>query len=304
MIRPQVRSIPFCPILLLGVLLAFLLPAAGCQPLPHPFADDVPRRGAPILALPDSTSVAIAPVEGLPRATAEKLGPAMADALQKREIAASDKTASIGSYELVGRIQEMAPSRGKAALVVLWELRDPSGRRIGERAERQEAAAVEWEAGNEETVARLAAASAAQLAGLLQEEPSAEAEIGGRTRLAIGGIAGAPGDGNEALARAVTELLKKQDLAVTTDPRAKADLVLDADVAVAKPKAGKQNVKIVWHVRRKDGGEIGTVGQENDVPAGLLDGPWGDVAYMVAVSAQDGIMTLVARGAPQSAGGS
>jgi len=26
------------------------------------------------------------------------------------------------------------------------------------------------------------------------------------------------------------------------------------------------------------------VGQENDVPAGLLDGPWGDVAYMVAVS--------------------
>ena len=64
--------------------------------------------------------------------------------------------------------------------------------------------------------------------------------------------------------------------------------MLDADVAVAKPKSGKQNVKIVWHVRRKDGGEIGTVGQENDVPAGLLDGAWGDVAYMVAVSAQDG----------------
>ena len=52
-------------------------------------------------------------------------------------------------------------------------------------------------------------------------------------------------------------------------------------------------------MRRKDGGEIGTVGQENDVPAGLLDGAWGDVAYMVAVSAQDGIMELVVRGAPQ-----
>ena len=70
------------------------------------------------------------------------------------------------------------------------------------------------------------------------------------------------------------------------------------DVVVANPKAGKQNVKIVWRVRGKDGGEIGTVGQENDVPAGLLDGAWGDVAYMVAVSAQDGIMQLVARGAP------
>ena len=78
--------------------------------------------------------------------------------------------------------------------------------------------------------------------------------------------------------------------------------MLDATVAIAQPKAGKQNVKIVWHVRRKDGTEIGTVGQENDVPTGLLDGAWGDVAYMVAVSAQDGIMQLVARGAPQPAG--
>ena len=55
-------------------------------------------------------------------------------------------------------------------------------------------------------------------------------------------------------------------------------------------------------MRRKDGGEIGTVGQENDIPAGLLDGAWGDVAYMVAASAQDGIMQLVSRGAPSSTG--
>jgi hypothetical protein len=254
------------------------------------------------LVLRDSTSVAIAPIEGLPRATAEKLGPAMASALQEREIAASDKTASIGSYELVGRIQEMAPSQGKAALVVLWELRDPSGRRIGERAERADAAADDWDAGSDDAVARLASASAAQVAALLQDEAPSEAEVGGRTRLAIGAITGAPGDGDRALVTSITEILKKQDLAIVSDPQAKADLVLDADIAVAKPKGGKQNVKIVWHVRRKDGGEIGTVGQENDVPAGLLDGAWGDVAYMVAVSAQDGIMELVARGAPQPAG--
>ncbi|HEX3521719.1 MAG TPA: hypothetical protein VHT52_06500 [Stellaceae bacterium] len=296
------HSIAVGPIRLLGAMLAFMLPIAACQPLPHPFADDVPRRGAPILNLRDSTSVAIAPIEGLPRATAEKLGPAMASALQEREIAASDKTASIGSYGLVGRIQEMAPSQGKAALVVLWELRDPSGQRIGERAERLDAAADDWDAGSEDAVARLAAASATQIATLLQDEAPSEAEIGGRTRLAIGAVAGAPGDGDQALVSSITEILKKQDLTIVSDPQARADLVLDADVAVAKAKGGTQNVKIVWHVRRKDGGEIGTVGQENDVPAGLLDGAWGDVAYMVAVSAQDGIMALVARGAPQPAG--
>jgi hypothetical protein len=281
---------------------AAALLVAACQPLPHPFADDVPRRGSPILDLRDSASVTIAPIEGMPRATAERLGPAMANALQEREIAASDKTASIGSYELFGRIQEMPTSSGKAALVVVWELRDPAGERLGERAERVEASATDWQQGSDEAVARVAAASAAQLVALLQDDAPTEAEIGGRTRLQIGGVAGAPGDGGESLARAITELMKKQDLAIVTDPQAKADLVLDATVAIAQPKAGKQNVKIVWHVRRKDGTEIGTVGQENDVPTGLLDGPWGDVAYMVAVSAQDGIMQLVARGAPQPAG--
>ena len=275
---------------------------AACQPLPHPFADDAPRRGSPMLTLRDSASVTIAPIDGAPQATAEKLAPAMASALQQREIAASDKTASIGSYELVGRIEEMPPSGDKVALVAIWELRDSAGKSLGERTERLEAPAQDWEQGSEEAVTRLAAASADGLAALLLDDAPAEAEAGGRTRLLISGVEGAPGDGGESLPRAITEILKRQDVAIVTDPQAKADLVLDADVVVANPKAGKQNVKIVWRVRRRDGGEIGTVGQENDVPAGLLDGPWGDVAYMVAVSAQDGIMQLVARGTPPSTG--
>jgi hypothetical protein len=275
---------------------------AACQPLPHPFADDVPRRGSPILDLRDGASVTIAPIEGAPRATAEKLGAAMASALQEREIAASDKTASIGSYELVGRIQETPASAGKAALVAVWELRDPSGQRLGERSERVEAPAADWQQGSNDAVARLAAASATQLVALLRDDAPTEADIGGRTRLQIRGVTGAPGDGGESLAKAITELLKKQDLVIVTDLQADPDLILDADVAITQPRAGKQHVKIVWHLRRKDGTEIGTVGQENDVPTGLLDGPWGDVAYMVAVSAQDGIMELVSRGAPQPAG--
>jgi hypothetical protein len=275
---------------------------AACQPLPHPFADDVPRRGSPILDLRDNASVTIAPIEGVPRATAEKLGHAMASALQEHEIAASEKAASIGSYELVGRIQETPAAAGKVALVAVWALRDPSGQQLGERSERVEAAASDWQEGSDDAVGRLAAASATRLVALLQDDTPTEAEIGGRTRLRIDAVTGAPGDGGESLPKAITEFLKKQDLVVVTDPEAAADLVLDANVAVTPPKSGQQHVKIVWHVRRKDGAEIGTVGQENDVPTGLLDGPWGDVAYMIAVSAQDGIMQLVARGAPQSSG--
>ena len=281
---------------------AAALAAAACQPLPHPFAADAPQPGSPILILRDSASVTIAPVQGSPRATAEKLGAAMASALQQLEIPASDKAASIGSYELVGKIATTPASAGKSALVAVWDLREPSGLSLGERTERLEAPMRDWEEGAQDAVTRLAAASAARLAAMLQDDAPAEAETGGKTRLLISGVDGAPGDGTDSLPRAITEVLRRQDIAIVTDPEAKADLVLRATVVVAKPKAGKQNVKIVWYVRRKDGGEIGTVGQENDVPAGLLDGPWGDVAYMVAVSAQDGIVQLVARGAVPATG--
>jgi hypothetical protein len=284
-----------------AVLAAVLLQAA-CQPLPHPFADDVPKPGSPMLTLRDSASVAIAPLRGGPRATAEKLAPAMAKALQDRDIAASDRTASVASYQLDGRIQGMPPADGKAALVVLWDLRDPSGRFLGERAERVEAQAGDWQHGKDDAVSRLAAASAEAIAAMLQDKAPVEAADDGRTRLLMRGVEGAPGDGGEALTSAITMLLKRQDVAVVSGPQAKADLSLDADVGVAKPESGKQHVKIVWHVRRQNGSEIGNVVQENDVPAGLLNGAWGDLAYTVAASAQDGIVELIARGTPSPAG--
>jgi hypothetical protein len=277
---------------------ALLTALAACQPLPHPFARDVPPPDSPIWKLRDSASVSIAPIAGMPRATAEKLGPALANALQEREIAASDKAAGLSSYELAGHIQEMPPTAGKAALVALWELRDPSGKLVGERVERIEASAGDWQSGKDDVVTRLAQASASQLASLLQDEAPAEVAAGGRTRLRIAEVTGAPGDGDHALTNAITTLLQRRDVALVGDPQGRADLVLDASVSVTPATGGKQHVKIVWRVRRADGGEIGTVGQENDVPPGSLDAAWGDVAYMVAMAAQDGIMALVARGSP------
>jgi hypothetical protein len=275
----------------------------ACQPLPHPFADDVPKPGSPIWSLRDMASVSIAPLAGGPRATAKKLAPAMAAALQERDIAASDRAAGLDSYQLAGRIQAMPPGDGKAALVAVWQLREPSGKLIGERSQRVEAGAGDWDRGDAEAVSRLAAAGADELAALIQDKAPVETAAGGRTRLLFGGVAGAPGDGGRALEKAITSLLERQDIAIVTDPQKQADLVLAAEVTVDPQKAGTQHVKIVWRVGRKEGAEIGTVAQENDVPTGLLDGAWGDVAYTVAMAAQDGILALVARGAPAAGGG-
>jgi hypothetical protein len=281
-----------------ALLLAALL--AACQPLPHPFAED--RPPASLLAVRDSAGVSIAPIEGGPSATAGKLGAAVASALGKRDIPASDRTTSLSSYLLFGRLEAQRPRTGKGALTVHWRLQDSGGRSVGERTARLEAPARAWDSGDDNIIASLAEASAAEIAPLLADEAApaaAEAAEGGRTRIAIRPVTGAPGDGAKSLANAIATVLKRQDLAVLDDPSAKADVILDGEVTIAPVKPDKQHVKIVWHVRRGDGAEIGTVGQENDVPKGLLDGAWGDVAYSVAIAGADGLLQVIARVAPE-----
>jgi hypothetical protein len=280
----------------LAVLTAAAL-AAACQPLPHPFAED--RPPASLLTMRDSAGVSVAPIEGEPSATAAKLSTAVASALLQREIPASDRTTSLGSYLLHGRIERARARDGKTTLTAHWRLQNAAGEPVGERTAKLDAAAREWDTGDDQVVARLATASAAEIAPLLADEAPAEAAGGGRTRVAIRPITGAPGDGAGSLSKAITTLLKRQDLTVLDDANAKADLYLEVEVTIAPVKPDKQHVKILWRVRRVDGAEIGTVGQENDVPKGLLDGPWGDVAYSVAIAAADGLVQLIARGAPE-----
>jgi hypothetical protein len=269
---------------------------AACQPLPHPFAED--RPPASLLTVRDSAGISVQTIEGGPPATAQKLGAAIASALGKRDIPASDRTTSLGSYLLYGQLEAQRPHDGKAALTVHWRLQDAAGHPVGERTARLEAPARAWDVGDETIIASLAEASAAEIAPLLADEaaPATAAAAGdGRTRIAIRPVSGAPGDGAKSLANAIATVLKRQDLAVLDDPNAKADIILDGEVTIVPVKPDKQHVKIVWRVRRADGAEIGTVGQENDVPKGLLDGAWGDVAYSVAIAGADGLMQVIAR---------
>ena len=277
-----------------GLAVAALV--AACQPLPHPFADD--RPPAALLKVRDVAGVWIAPIAGEPAAVAARLGAATATALLKHDIPASDKTTSLGSYQLYGRLVESRPERGTASLTAYWRLYDAAGRTVGEHSAQIEGEAGEWEAGATPPIERLAGLSADALAPLLEEEAPVEATAGGRTRIAIREISGAPGDGAKSLAAAVAAVLQRQELEVVGKDQP-ADLYLDGEVSVTPAKPKQQHVKIVWHVGRVGGAEIGTVGQENDVPGGLLDGPWGDLAYSVATAAGDGLMQLVARGAPE-----
>jgi hypothetical protein len=279
-----------------GMRAALAALLAGCQPLPHPFMDD--RPSAALIAVPDNINIAVGSFEGAPRATATKLPLAVARELLKHNIPASAQTVSRNSYQLDGRIEEKPDQPGRSVVTVFWRLRDAQGRIVDERRDRLVASTRDWDDGNDAQVAQLAAAGAGGLAALLTDETPKEQPGGGRIRVAVRKIAGAPGDGDESLASSLKALLKHRDIELVDAADGKPDIAVDAAVTVDPAKDGKQHVKIVWHVARAAGAEVGQVAQENDIPRGRLDGPWGDVAYSVAMAAEGGIMQLVDRGAP------
>lgn len=308
----------------LRLLFPAVLLLAACEPLPHPFAGNVPRPGSRLMALPDTVSLSVAPVGGTPRATAQKLAAAVAAALRRREVPASAHTASIESDELSGRIEELPFSGGSGmAILARWRLANARGRVIGERSARVAAPAKDWQRGAKTAVARLASASADAIARLFlgkaataslatlpapkiasssaastPEKPAPRAGAA-RLRLFVRPLEGAPGDGGAALAKAIGFFLREKKIAVVSGTREKRDFVLEGRVAVGEEEAGIEPIKILWRVLRPDGKEIGTVAQQNAVPARLIAGSWGNLAYIIADAAQGGILELLARGASE-----
>ena len=279
-----------------SLLAAALL--AACQPLPHPFAGD--RPPAALLAVPDNFDISVGEISGQPAAVAGQLPAAIARELLRHNIPASDQTTSRSSFRFEGRLEESAEEHAKPGLTLAWQLRDPTGFTVLRRSEH----APQAGRGRSEDapVAQLASAAAGSLAALLVDKSAPrEAPVGGRTRVAIRKVAGAPGDGDSALAASLTALLKRRDIELVDAATGRPDLAIDGEITVEPTRDNKQHVKIVWRLARGAGGEIGQVAQENDVPRGRLDGAWGDVAYSVAMAAEGGIMQLVARGSPATA---
>ena len=144
-----------------------------------------------------------------------------------------------------------------------------------------------------------AAAAAPALQRLLLQVEAArkatdpESLAAGPPRMRIAGVRGAPGDGNEALAARIRDLLGAQGF-VVQDSAEGAAYALEAEVAVAPPARGVQRVEIQWIVIDALGREDGRVVQINEVPKGSLDLYWGEVAQAAAQQAAGGIRDVMA----------
>ena len=282
------------PFLRLAVLaLAALLPA--CGDLPQPFRGN-PGGQAGALAAPPAYRLAIpAPAEALLTGTQAQ---GFAEALSTALLAAEVPAAADDPLPLDWRLAVEARLQGNA-VVPRYRLTDPDGRPQGE-AEGNRIPARDWSEASPEVLRRAARDAAPRIADLLLRaeaarkgmDPAALA-VTGPPRIFVPSVRGAPGDGNQALTARLREALGQQGM-VVQDIAQGARFAVTGQVTVAdQPQTRTQRIEILWTVSRQDGEDLGRVLQLNEVPAGVLQRFWGDVAFAAATEAAGGVRTVV-----------
>jgi hypothetical protein len=110
--------------------------------------------------------------------------------------------------------------------------------------------------------------------------------------LAYIAVAGAPGDGEQALAAALGKRLSAAGVKTATSLAANVYSV-EGIVKVTAVKAGRQSVRIDWTIFGPDGNTLGGVSQTRIVRKGSLDKKWGPTADAAARAAASEIAKLI-----------
>jgi hypothetical protein len=112
--------------------------------------------------------------------------------------------------------------------------------------------------------------------------------------LAIVTVAGAPGDGEQALSSALAKRLSGIGIKPATAFGANVYSV-EGLVKVTAIKGGRESVRIDWTVFGPDGSTIGGVSQTKSVRTGSLSKRWGGAADAAARAAAGEIAKLIPR---------
>jgi hypothetical protein len=139
-------------------------------------------------------------------------------------------------------------------------------------------------------------AATALLSLVLFTAGTSAAESGAGTptaeRLVYVTVAGAPGDGEQALTKALYDALAARGVkqASFNDTHV---YEIEVIVRVEPDTAGKQSVKINWIVFDAEGNTLGHVSQSKSIRKGSLDKVWGPAAKAAAGAASGEIMELL-----------
>jgi hypothetical protein len=275
-------------------VLALLL-LAGCEASPQPFRGR-PGATARRLAAPPAYRVSVLASSDalLSETRASSYATNLAGALTEQEIPA----VAGDPWPLDWRVVVKAVREGNAVLL-RYELLDGDGTSLGERGGARIAAA-RWTSADEALLAEVARRDAPEVALLVARADAARRALdpesviarAGAPRVQVVPVRGAPGDGNAMLTARFSDFLTQLGF-LPQDVASGAGFAVQGSVSLTPPVRGVQRVEIIWIVTRADGYELGRVAQLNEVPAGMLNGPWGDVAFAAAQDAAGGVRDVL-----------
>jgi len=277
------------------VLLAFALTLAACQPLPRPF-EDQDKEANDLLRLANRAGVVVLPIEGTPSPAA--FAEAIAAELRKLEIPATTRAGAGEALRLGGRADIAPRDGGRDELEIGWRLARSNGAVVAGRTGSWLVPRTPWAQATPAAMAAVAQLAAPDLAELVEgDRPVTRSG----PSLVVWAVDGAPGDGPVTLKAALERALRRAGYRVL--PELKEDsLVVSGAVRIGPAGAGRERVTIGWSVLDPDGTELGQVDQENVIAAGLLDGPWGEIARQIAAGALEGISEVVEQVKKKAAG--
>ncbi len=105
-------------------------------------------------------------------------------------------------------------------------------------------------------------------------------------------VSGAPGDGQRSLTTALKKRLYAGGIKLANGTASNVYMV-KGSVKLVEASGGKQSIRIDWLVLDPSGKKLGTVSQQNMIPKGSLNGPWGAIADAAAGAAAAGIIKLL-----------
>ena len=276
----------------IAVLAAFIVISA-CGNLPKPFEPSAKDRANPLLQLSDSPGVVVAPVYDAPPELAAPLAESIAEGLRLHDIPATSEEV-LNSGNLLEGWYSLADSRaGRVDVVVYWRLSDREGRELLAQESRTrvllERLARAPALGGAEFVKHIVPAVARTMIGDRPKE-----RWDGDLALILGEISGAPGDGDDALRRAIHAVLRRTEVVVAsqtghTGPR------LDAQIEVTAHSDKQDQVRLVWRIRDSEQKTVAVLKQENVLPKGRLDRKWGSLAFDIALAIRPQIVEAVRR---------
>lgn len=131
---------------------------------------------------------------------------------------------------------------------------------------------------------------------LLTTVPAKAAEAGAKAQgegpSAYVSVAGAPGDGEQALATALAKRLSA--MGVKQASIFEANIYdIQGTVRVGPAQGGRETVTIIWVVLDPDGNQLGVTRQTKEVKKGSLNRKWGPVADAAAGAAATDIVKLL-----------